>query len=152
MTGLVKRSQPHPPLSRSRTCQMLSQAALCSLPVPALRGRDGRASSRVPAVCQVVKYEAWDPAWVYSPLSVDRPVSLLCQAHRCIPSREAAPWYPAPGYLNRTPPSDHCSMFQLWSSWGYKQAAFTAGGSSQPRGGHFHSITSIRYQLSFGGE
>lgn len=40
---------------------------------------------------------------------------------------------------------------QLWSSWGYKQAAFTAGGSSQPRGGHFHAITSFGYQLLFAG-
>ena len=101
MTGLAKCSQPHPPLSRSRSCQTLSQVALCSLPVPALRGRDSRTSSRAPAMCKVVRYKAWDPAWVYSPLSVDRPVSLLSQAPICIPSREAAPWYPAPGCLNR---------------------------------------------------
>lgn len=72
-----------------------------SLPVPALHGRDGRTPSRAPPVCQVVRYKAWDPAWVHRPLSVDRPVSLLCQAPRCITSREATPWYPAPGYLNR---------------------------------------------------
>lgn len=100
VTGLAKCSQPHPPLSRPWTCQTLSHAALCSLPVPALCGRDSRAPSRAPAVCQAAGSKAWDPAWVHSHLSVDRPVSFLCQAHRRIPSREAAPWYPAAGYLN----------------------------------------------------
>lgn len=94
---LTATPTPHQVLDMSDA----KQAATCSLPVPALCGRDGRAPSHALAMCQVVRYKAWDPAWVHSILSVVRAVSILSQAHRYIPSREAAPWYPAPGYLNR---------------------------------------------------
>lgn len=70
--------------------------------------------------------------------------SFLTQAHSCTGDGEAGPLGANTQVSKqRTPPSDHCSMLHPVSSRDHKQIDFIAGGSSQPRGGNYHAITSL---------